>query len=99
MDIDFLVERRGQFLVFETKPGNVDIPFGQRRALEALARNPEFTVAALWGEPDEPEQIQECVRGVWVQPRPFSAKDLWNYGADWWLHVNRRGKVAAQGGK
>lgn len=36
MDLDCLIERSGFFLVFETKQPGVDIPFGQRLALERL---------------------------------------------------------------
>jgi hypothetical protein len=98
MDIDFLVERNGQFLVFETKPPNGDIYDrrfkGQRRALEALARIPQFTVAALYGEPDEPAFIQRCVSGAWRAKYELSNLELWNFCADWWLR-KANGKKAS----
>lgn len=90
MDIDFLVERNGNFLVFETKPpGGAEINSGQRRALEQLSRIPKFTVATLYGEPDEPELIQRCIRGRWGNQHEFTQRDLWHFGADWWALVNR----------
>lgn len=90
MDIDFLVERNGKFLVLEAKGPNVEIGKGQRRALEALARIPQFTVATVWGEPDEPTHLQKCVRGLWRPQTPITSGDLWGWGADWWLYANGR---------
>lgn len=91
MDIDFLVERNGRFLVFETKAPGVPIETGQRRALEALSRIPQFTVAALWGEPDEPEVIQRVKQGEWGKEHAIDAAQLWQFGAQWWTQIaNRR---------
>jgi hypothetical protein len=90
MDIDFIVERNGQFLVYETKAPNVEVGRGQQLALQRLAQLPQFTVATIWGAPDEPEQIQHCTDGFWGKPQPFSQRDLWNHSADWWLKVNKR---------
>ena len=50
MDLDFFVERRGQFLAIETKRPGVSIPEGQRIALEALSRIQAFTVVVAWGK-------------------------------------------------
>jgi hypothetical protein len=90
MDVDFLVERNGQFLVLETKAPRVEIGIGQRRALEAMARLPQFTVAAVWGEPDDAEAIDECRSGTWTGARPINNAGLWAWAADWWLSVNRK---------
>ena len=88
--MDFLVERNGQFLVFETKAPNVEIGLGQRRALEALARLPQFTVAAIWGAPDDAEALQECRNGAWLKAAPIDNAGLWEWAADWWVSVNQR---------
>lgn len=89
MDIDCIVERKGQFLVFETKRANGDVPRGQEIALERLSVLPQFTVAKLFGEPDVPERIQQCVNGQWLRPQAFTPPDLWHFCADWWCRVNR----------
>jgi hypothetical protein len=39
MDFDAVVERRGHFLVFETKSGDVPIPEGQIYTLESAVKN------------------------------------------------------------
>jgi hypothetical protein len=90
MDVDFLVERNGQFLVLETKAPNVAIGIGQKRALEAMARLPQFTVAAIWGKPDEAEALQECRNGTWMRATPIDNAGLWAWASDWWVSVNRR---------
>jgi hypothetical protein len=97
-DVDFLVERKGQFLVYETKGPGVDLhddkAKGQRMALERLARLPQFTVAAVWGNPDEPEFFQECVNGVWRPQYETSNGGLWHYTADWFLDVDQGRRTA-----
>lgn len=92
MDIDFMVERNNQFLIFETKGMNVEIGNGQRRALEALARIEGFRVATLWGQPDEPEIIEECLDGIWQGKNPITKFELWDYASDWWRVVNQGGR-------
>lgn len=47
MDFDGVVERNGQFLVFETKEGNKPIPFGQQLALERAVETGFWTVIVL----------------------------------------------------
>lgn len=47
MDLDAVIERRGQFLVFETKSGELPIPDGQRYTLEALCQTGVFTIIVL----------------------------------------------------
>ena len=50
MDIDGLVERKGNFLVFETKAPNKEIPGGQMITLNALLKTGSFTVFFLQGK-------------------------------------------------
>lgn len=47
MGLDAVVERRGKFLVFETKNKGVPIPLGQKITLEALVMKGDFTVIIL----------------------------------------------------
>ena len=59
-DLDVFIERRGHFLVMETKayiPGvGVKVPFGQYLALKALAALDQFDVW-LVGETDDPDKL------------------------------------------
>jgi len=50
MDIDGVIERRGKFLMFETKSPGVSIPRGQVITLEALVKTGYVTVFVLWGK-------------------------------------------------
>ncbi len=50
MDFDAVVERRGRFLVFETKARGVPLKDGQRITLEAVARQAGWTVIVVWGK-------------------------------------------------
>lgn len=56
-DIEGFVERKGKFLVLETKALNVAIPEGQRRTFEALSRVGCFTIFVIWGKRNEPERL------------------------------------------
>jgi hypothetical protein len=53
MDFDGVVERRGAFLVFETKAPGVTLPEGQRITLEALIQDPRFTVVLCAKRPED----------------------------------------------
>src|SRR6266516_2086082 len=41
MDVDFMLERNGHFLVLELKPAKAPLPMGQRLTLKALTRGPK----------------------------------------------------------
>lgn len=47
MDLDAFIERRGNFLGFETKDGNVPIPEGQTIALRELALTGRWVIIVL----------------------------------------------------
>ena len=51
MDFDGVVERRGSFLVFETKAPGVPVPDGQRITLETLLRDRRFVVILCAKDP------------------------------------------------
>lgn len=74
-DIDGIIERNGHFLVIETKfPDKMfgALPTGQRIALQALSRLPQFTVCVIGTHGEETE-----VCGVW-DFKPFR----------WYFYVN-----------
>lgn len=83
MDVDFLIERKGKFLVMEFKPwtNGVNVGFGQHLALRALAEQENFDVF-LVGENektealyvvryDDREPVKKQTRPVWFPPRRF----------------------------
>lgn len=51
MDIDMFKERRGHFLVVETKHDGAPIPRGQEIAFKELHKLGVFTVMFIWGKP------------------------------------------------
>ncbi len=57
MDFDGVVERKGHYLVFETKDLGVEIPPGQKMCLERLRNAKSFTVVKIWGK-KIPEKIE-----------------------------------------
>ncbi|MGZ4518817.1 MAG: hypothetical protein ACXVGB_00165 [Mycobacteriaceae bacterium] len=88
-DLDVFIERRGHFLVIETKHysigSGVRVPFGQYLALKALADLPEFDVW-LVGETDDPERLYWLDLGsreptkarttpVWFKSKQFTRVD------------------------
>jgi len=82
MDVDVLIERKGHFLVLETKPwtNGVNVGFGQHLALDALSRLDEFDVY-LVGEGskgqlymlryDGDAPVRNGTRPVWFPPKRF----------------------------
>lgn len=54
MDFDGVVERKKNYLVFETKDKGKDIPKGQEITLNNLRQNKSFTVLVVYGK-IEPE--------------------------------------------
>jgi len=57
-DVDGLVERKGHFLLMETKSPGKDIPRGQAILFDALASQPNWHVLVIWGEPNAPVSAQ-----------------------------------------
>lgn len=85
MDIDAIVEKNGRFLAIETKPRGLDVlPSGQIRALQELAKLPEFTVVILRGDPDEVDEMEVLGK---APRRPASNGELWQFAADWWTRT------------
>ena len=78
-DIDFLIERRGLFLIGEVKPHRNAIRQGQAITFKALAALPQFTAFFLVGDIAEHE----------IAPR-----EMLVVGETGWLPVDRRGLVA-----
>lgn len=59
MDFDGVVERKGHYLIFETKDVGKEIPRGQQITLENLKNPKSFTVLKIWGK-SKPEKMVVC---------------------------------------
>lgn len=56
-DIDGFVERKGRFLILETKAPTTDLANGQRWAFEGLVKTGAFTIVIIWGHKNAPERL------------------------------------------
>lgn len=63
MDFDCVIERRGRFLVFETKIPGKEVPQGQQITLDAALKTGNFCVMLLEGK--TPATIQAA---TWCDP-------------------------------
>lgn len=83
-DLDFVVERRGHFLVLEAKPwsNGINVGFGQYLMLETLAKIDAFDVYLVGEAPKsgacyllrlDPANppVKKATRPVWYPPRRF----------------------------
>lgn len=90
MDLDGVVERRGQFLIFETKDVGVQIPQGQLITLQTMHQLGTFTVMIIHGKA-RPE-ISHC----WYPNSPlkttlYGVDEARSFVARWYRWANRQG--------
>lgn len=83
-DLDMVVERRGKFLVLETKPwsNGVNVGFGQYLMLHALSEIEQFDVYIVGEAPktkalytmrmNGTPPVKKGVRPVWYPPKRFT---------------------------
>lgn len=57
MDFDCVVEKGGEFLVFETKGKNGHIEMGQEITFRAIIKDPKWTLMVVYGK--VPETVEE----------------------------------------
>lgn len=57
MDFDGVVERKGNFLLFETKENGTPLPRGQEITLESALQTGHFTIVLIWGK-TRPERFE-----------------------------------------
>jgi len=64
MDFDGVVERKGNFLVFESKKSGVPVPEGQQITLESFYRRGGVTLIFIWGKsyPEKWEILYPWIR-------------------------------------
>lgn len=94
-DIDGFVERRGNFLILETKQPSAGIPEGQELTFKALVKRAGAVVIVIFGEQNKPERLkvysQKYPNGLEVND-PDGAL-LRRYVAEWFNRAN--GRMAA----
>lgn len=87
MDWDGVVERKGNFLVFETKHPGKEIPNGQRFTFEAAHRTGLFTFFFIWGATD-PEQLEIWKPTEKIPVVPTTTESVFALAKEWYDTVN-----------
>lgn len=103
MDVDVLIERKGQFLVIEGKPwrNGVLLPYGQHKALYALSKLDNFRVylvgedkddvyVALYNGAPAPAYLRQSSSSLWPAERfvPTNKDGLAKLVKVWWDEVD-----------
>lgn len=92
-DVDAIIERRGQFLLFECKKPGVPIPKGQEIMLKHLSRVPQFTAGVLWGDfaQGQVTQRQWFTDGKPEVVHAVTLDDVIRDYRAWWWSANENG--------
>lgn len=91
MDFDGVVERRGQFIVFETKEPGTPVPIGQLYTLQALHRLGCFTVVIIWGKL-EPEAAEVWYPGTTAKERLLGREAIRGVVQRWYDWADKKQK-------
>lgn len=94
MDFDGVVERKGNFIIIETKNMGVPVPLGQMITLESIYKLDVFTVIFIQGK-STPELAK-----VWCQPgfkggkkmdeyKETDVKRMQGFLSEWYEYVNK----------
>jgi hypothetical protein len=92
MDFDAVVERKGSFLVFETKAPGTEMPKGQRLTLEQLLHDKRFTVIYCAKRAEDIQQWEVWTRSGRTVIRGDAAA-LWAWCNAWFEDKNDRDPV------
>lgn len=91
MDLDGLVERKGQFLVFETKALNARVSTGQQITFNALSKTGLFTVVIVWGNRDSPEEMEVMYpNGKTIKRQKCNLSDLRDVVSRWYAFADQK---------
>ena len=103
MDIDWIHESGGKFLVFEVKRCGQEVSLGQRILLERLSKLPQFTVVVLWlrdgASLTQVEKSARIVGGRMEAPRRCTFEGLRKSLRKWRVEVAHAAYVDDEGEK
>lgn len=91
-DIDGFVERRGHYLILETKkPSVATIPVGQQRMFSAMRLAGCFTVLIIYGHPGNPvrTELYYPIKGMEICTTP-TLETIQDIVGRWYRYVNNR---------
>jgi len=86
-DVDGVIEKRGNFLIIETKRPGANMKAPQRQALDRLAKLPGVWVLIMWGLPGAP---RHCIILHGAEVREYNDCDLPRvraWVARWYAHA------------
>lgn len=83
-DIDGLVERKGHFLVLETKSPGVTIPLGQEIMFKRLQQSRMFTVVVVWGKTNQPQEMQIFYPNGLTSEKKPADMEMFKKVVSWW---------------
>ncbi len=90
MDIDGILERHNQFIVFETKSLNSTVSMGQQLTFEAMQRTGVFTVVIVWGKRNEPQFYKVFYsNGYTTDKMPCTLADMRALVDRWYKYANK----------
>lgn len=89
-NLDMMAERNGKFLVCEWKRPNENFGGGQKRLLQALANQKDFTVLIVQGDTDNGMKVShfwQLMSFNMLRPRGHSLAEFKLYIRDWYENV------------
>lgn len=89
MDFDGVVERNGQFLIFETKEPGAKIPKGQLYTLQACHRLGCFTILLIWGK-QSPETAELWYPDSTARKQLTGVNEIRNEVQLWYAWANNK---------
>lgn len=78
MDFDGVVERKGNFIIFESKEIGIEIPKGQKIALETMWHRGGVTLFYVWGK----TQLEKAQYTLPKRKGRYYKVSKWIYGVD-----------------
>lgn len=88
MDFDGVIERKGNFILFETKKVGVPIPSGQLFTLQAAHRLGCFTIMLIHGK-TEPESFEVWYAGTSAKRQFNGIEEARRIVSGWFTYANK----------
>lgn len=84
-DIDGFFERKGKFLVLETKQPGAPIPKGQEIMFKNMQRTGLFTVLIVWGTKNDPKEMQVYYPSGIISEKKPADMETFQKMVSWWF--------------
>ena len=87
-DIDGCIERKGKFLVLETKGVGVEVKQGQKMTFDAMIKTGVISIVVIWGEPGSPKEILLITRKISRTYQNANMDTLRNIVSRWFSYAD-----------